>query len=64
MEENIFSIDIERLRADMRNELLSSFFGGGLGGALIESFDIDKASDEELVEIALKKGISLIDYQV
>ena len=57
-------IDIDKLREDMRNEDLGAFFGGGFGGALIEAIDIERASDEELVDMALKQGIDLRRYEV
>ncbi len=55
-------IDIERLREDLRNECLGAFYGGGFGGALIESFNIDKASAEELIQIAQRMNIDLNNY--
>ena len=58
------TIDVEKLRKDMREDCLGAFFGGRFGGALIEAGDIDRASDEELVEMAQRKGINLRDYQV
>ena len=57
-------IDVDKLREDMRNEDLGAFFGGGFGGALIEAIDIEQASDEELVDMALKQGIDLGKYEV
>ena len=57
-------IDVDVLREDLKNESYGAFYGGGFGGALMESFDIESASDEELVEIALSKGIDLTDYEV
>ena len=57
-------IDVDKLREDMRNEGLGAFFGGGFGGALIEAIDIERASDEELVEMALRQGIDLRQYEV
>ena len=57
-------IDVDKLREDMRNEDLGAFFGGGFGGALIEAIDIERASDEELVDMALKQGIDLRKYEV
>ena len=57
-------IDADGLREDLKNECYGAFYGGGFGGALMESFDIESASDEELVEIALSKGIDLTDYEV
>ena len=58
------TIDVDVLREDLKNECYGAFYGGGFGGALMESFDIESASDEELVEIALSKGIDLTDYEV
>lgn len=58
------TIDIDRLRSDMYDECMGAFFGGGFGGALIESFDVDNASPEELVQMAQRQGINLYNYQV
>lgn len=55
-------IDIEKLREDLKNDSLGAFFGGGFGGALIEASDIRLASDEELIEIARRKGTDLRSY--
>ena len=55
-------IDIDRLRQDILDDCYGAFFGGGFGGALIESFDVQKASPEELVEAAQSKGIDLRKY--
>ena len=57
-------IDVDKLRDDMLNEDLGAFFGGGFGGALMEAIDIERASDEELVEIAQRQGIDLRKYEV
>ncbi len=38
-------------------------FGGGFDGALVESFDLERASPEELIELALEKGLDLSRYQ-
>ena len=58
------TIDIDRLRDDLRSEDLGAYFGGGFGGALMEDFDIDRATPEELVQIAQDKGINLRRYVV
>ena len=57
------TIDIEDLRKDLKQECYGAFFAGGFGGALLESFDIERATPEELVEIAEKKGIVLKKYE-
>lgn len=58
------SIDIEKLREDLKEECLGAFYGGGFGGALMESFDIENASPEELVDMARENGIDLRRYKV
>lgn len=62
-EENI-TIDINKLRKDMLDESLGAFFVGGFGGGMISAFDIEHASPEKLVDIAVKQGIDLRKYQV
>ena len=57
-------IDVDKLREDMLNEEYGAFFVGGFGGALAESVEIERASDEELVDMALKQGIDLRKYEV
>lgn len=64
MDDGYITIDMDKLRNDMRNESLSGYFGGGFGGALIESFDIEGVSNEKLVEMAQSQGINLKNYQV
>ncbi|AYA98837.1 hypothetical protein [Lachnoanaerobaculum umeaense] len=63
-EDEKITIDIDRLRDDIREEFLGAYFGGGYGAALMESFDVDDATDEELVEMAQSMGIDLRRYQV
>ena len=62
-EENV-KIDIEKLRDDLREEALGTYFAARYGGALIESFDINKASPEELIDIAYQYGIDIRKYEV
>ena len=64
MNEDFITINIDKLRDDMRSECLGAYFGGGFGAALIESFDIDRATPEELVEMAQRQGIDILKYQV
>lgn len=64
MKQAQFVIDIEKLRKDLRDESLGAYFGGGFGASLIESFDIDSATPEKLVEMAQEKRIDLRIYQV
>lgn len=64
MDSQTITIDVDRLRDDLRNECYGAFFGGGFGGALVESFDVDRAEPEELVRMAQRNGMNLWDYQV
>ena len=57
-------IDVDKLREDMRSECLGAAFGGGFGGALVEAYDVEKASPEELVEMAVRLGMDLSKYEV
>ena len=58
------TIDIEKLREDLKQECYGAFFGGGFGGALMESFDVEKASPEKLVKMAQENGLDLRKYEV
>ena len=64
MYQETITIDVDRLRDDMRDECLGAYFGGGFGAALIESFDVDRATPEKLVEMAQSQEIDLRKYQV
>ena len=58
-------IDIEKLRKDMKQNCYGAYFGGGFGGALMESFNVEKASPEVLIEMAKSKSeIDLSNYVV
>ena len=57
-------IDIERLKKDLKNELYGAAFGGGFSAALVESFDVERASPEELVRMAKQYGLRLEKYVV
>ncbi len=60
----VVTIDIQRLREDLRSEDLGAYLGGGFGGALMEAFDIDSATPEELVQFAQDRGVDLQEYIV
>ena len=64
MSEIVVTIDIQRLREDLRSEDLGAYLGGGFGGALMEAFDIDSATPEELVQFAQDRGVELQEYIV
>ena len=63
MSNETITIDVDRLRDDMRNESYGAYFGGGFGGALIEAFDVERASGEKLVEMAIQQGIDIRKYR-
>ena len=63
MYQETITIDVDRLRNDMRDECLGAYFGGGFGAALIESFDVDRMAPEKQVEMAQSQGIDLRNYQ-
>lgn len=58
------SIDYDRLRRDLADECLAAYFGGGFGPALLESLDIEEASEEELERIAGRYGFNLEKYMI
>ena len=64
MYDDVITIDVDELREDLREECLGAYFGGGYGAALVEAVDVDNASPEELVQMALDKGLDLRRYQV
>ena len=64
MYQEAITIDVDRLRDDMRDECLGAYFGGGFGAALIESFDVDRVTPEKLVEMAQNQGIDLRRYKI
>ena len=55
-------LNTEKLRNDLKEESLGAFFGGGFGGGLMEYSDIERASDEKLVDMARRNGINLSKY--
>ena len=57
-------IDIERLREDLRSECMGAYFGGGFGGALVQSFDVDSASPAKLIAMAREMGIDIELYEI
>lgn len=57
-------IDIETLRNDLLEEDFGAYFVGGFGGAMLESFQIQDSTPEQLVRIARERGFDLRDYEV
>ena len=54
--------DFDKLKKDLKCEFQGAYFGGGFGGALIESWEIDGANEEELIRIAKRMGFNLSRY--
>ena len=57
-------IDVEALRRDLLAESRAAFYGGGFGGAMMESFEIERATPQELANIAERWGINVRQYIV
>ena len=57
----MMTIDIEKLREDLKREVLGGFFVGGFGAALVEYSDIENATPNELLALAERFGIDLPD---
>ena len=58
------NIDYEKLRRDLTDECLAAFICGGIGPALPDSLDVEKASGEELERIAGRYGFNLEKYMI
>ncbi|MCF0185218.1 MAG: hypothetical protein HUJ98_01860 [Bacteroidaceae bacterium] len=63
MYDETITVDVDRLRDAMREECLGAYFGGGFGAALFDAYDVDRATPEELVQMAVDQGLDLRDYQ-
>ena len=57
-------IDIDKLRKDMLDNCYALFFASDIIAALAETPDIERDSDEELIEMAQKQGIDLRKYEI
>lgn len=55
-------IDINKLKQDLKDYYESAYFTLGYGAALMDSFDIDNLSDEEIINKAIDNGINLENY--
>ena len=58
------NIDYEKLRRDLTDECMAAFICGVIGPALLDSLDIEKASDKELEGIAGRYGFNLEKYMI
>lgn len=55
-------IDINKLKQDLKDYDEAAYFTLGYGAALIDSFDLDNLSDEEIINKAIDNGINLENY--
>ena len=58
------TIDIEKLRETLKQDLQGAYFGGGFGAALMEAMDLDRASPEDLVRLSRERGLNLRLFQL
>ncbi len=56
------TIDVEALRRDLLADSEAAFYGGGFGGALMECAEIERASAQELADMAQRRGIDVRQY--
>ena len=58
------TIDIDALREAVKEECYAACFGGGIGPAILEAFDADRATPLQLIEMARRWGIDLRRFEV
>lgn len=58
------TIDVDSIKRDLLEECYGAAFGGGFGGGLVESFDIERMSAEEIVQLAVNKGYDINRYVI
>lgn len=58
------NIDIDKLRLDVINYYLSAYFTLGLNVTLGYSINIDNLTNEEVVDLSIKLGFNLYDYEI
>lgn len=57
-------IDINKLKQDLKDYYEAAYFTLGYGAALIDSFDLDNLSDEEIISKAAENGVDLEQYTI
>lgn len=57
-------IDINKLKQDLKDYYEAAYFTLGYGAALMDSFDLDNLSDEEIINKAIDNGINLENYLI
>lgn len=57
-------IDINKLKQDLKDYYEAAYFTLGYGAALMDSFDLDNLSDEEIISKAAENGVDLEQYTI
>ncbi|WP_026511595.1 hypothetical protein [Butyrivibrio sp. LC3010] len=60
---SVSDYDSEKLKSAIESELLGAYFGGGYGAALVETPDLDRMTEKELIETAKMLGIDVSKYK-
>ena len=55
-------IDINKLKQDLKDYYEAAYFTLGYGAALMDSFDLDNLSDEEIINKSIDNGINLENH--
>ena len=55
-------IDINKLKQDLKDYYEAAYFTLGYGAALMDSFDLDNLSYEEIISKAAENGVDLEQY--
>ena len=55
-------IDINKLKQDLKDYYEAAYFTLGYGAALMDLFDLDNLSNEEIINKAIDNGINLENY--
>ena len=58
----MIEIDINKLKQDLKDYYESAYFTLGYGAALMQSFEIDNLSDEEIINKAIENGLNIENY--
>lgn len=56
-------IDLDALRRAVKDECCAAAFGGGIGPALLEALDAERAGPQELVDMARRWGIDPLRFR-
>ena len=56
-------IDFERLRRDLADDRYAGAFAG-MPAMMTEAWEIEDASERELLELANREGVDLDDYEI